>query len=129
MLVLHDALLLGKIADLESGEKVLLREAGGNIFSPGESGGWLKQGFEVSAAFIDQIVQIYNHRKEIIYSNSYVEIFITEAEAKLNDQPLYDEEYERSCYVCGCTYEDLYNCPDGRYWIDYDLCSDCVKVE
>lgn len=43
MLVLHDALLLGKIADLESGEKVLLREAGGNIFSPGESGGWLKQ--------------------------------------------------------------------------------------
>jgi hypothetical protein len=30
------------------------------------------------------------------------------------------------CRVCGCT--DEWGCPGGCYWVEPDLCSDCVGV-
>lgn len=128
VLSLQDALSQGKIADLETGEKVLLLDSGGAVYSPGLLDGWIKQGFEVSADFVNQVVQVYNHRKEILYSSSQIEVFITEADAKLRDQPLYEDEEEQSCKECGCTYYRPCQCPGGCYWVEADLCSECVKV-
>lgn len=33
----------------------------------------------------------------------------------------------RECRVCGCTDEE--GCPEGCYWVEPDLCSNCVGVE
>ncbi len=31
------------------------------------------------------------------------------------------------CRVCGCT--DLYGCPDGCWWVEPDLCSQCDGMD
>ena len=33
---------------------------------------------------------------------------------------------ERKCRVCGCT--DVCACPGGCYWVEDDLCSDCIEI-
>jgi hypothetical protein len=38
--------------------------------------------------------------------------------AFVNDEPT------RRCRVCGCT--DAHGCEDGCYWVEADLCSQCV---
>lgn len=34
---------------------------------------------------------------------------------------------EKKCRVCGCT--DISACPGGCYWVEDDLCSECVEVD
>jgi len=34
---------------------------------------------------------------------------------------------KRACRVCGCTWNNA--CKGGCYWIEFDLCSECVDVE
>lgn len=34
---------------------------------------------------------------------------------------------KRVCRVCGCTWNNA--CPGGCYWVEKDLCSECVGVE
>lgn len=33
---------------------------------------------------------------------------------------------EKKCRVCGCT--DIEACPGGCYWVEEDLCSECVET-
>lgn len=40
----------------------------------------------------------------------------------MNEKPLFDEE---SCRVCGCTWNNA--CSGGCYWVEEDLCSQCVQ--
>lgn len=37
-----------------------------------------------------------------------------------------DMESKRRCRVCGCT--DDCACPEGCYWVEEDLCSECAKT-
>lgn len=39
---------------------------------------------------------------------------------------LYDDELKK-CRVCGCT--DDFACPGGCYWVEEDLCSECVEMD
>ena len=39
--------------------------------------------------------------------------------------PMYDEDDEPRCRVCGCTQNNA--CPGGCYWVEEDLCSACVE--
>lgn len=32
---------------------------------------------------------------------------------------------EQSCRICGCTWFNA--CPGGCYWVQEDLCSECIK--
>lgn len=41
--------------------------------------------------------------------------------------PFETDETVRTCRVCGCT--DDHACPGGCWWIDEDLCSECVGKE
>ena len=34
---------------------------------------------------------------------------------------------KRVCRVCGCTWSNA--CPGGCYWVEFDLCSECVGKE
>lgn len=34
---------------------------------------------------------------------------------------------KRVCRVCGCTWNNA--CPGGCYWVEWDLCSECVGKE
>ena len=34
---------------------------------------------------------------------------------------------KRVCRVCGCTWNNA--CPGGCYWVEFDLCSECVGKE
>lgn len=44
-----------------------------------------------------------------------------------NIEPLpFDDVFERTCRVCGCT--DAHGCPKGCFWVDDDLCSNCGDV-
>lgn len=36
-------------------------------------------------------------------------------------------DHVRSCRLCGCTDSDA--CPGGCYWVEKDLCSQCVNKE
>ncbi len=38
-----------------------------------------------------------------------------------------DVEDERTCRRCGCTEEHA--CPGGCYWVDWDLCNQCLRPE
>ncbi len=35
--------------------------------------------------------------------------------------------WEQKCRVCGCTWTN--GCPAGCYWVEEDLCSECVGKE
>lgn len=37
------------------------------------------------------------------------------------------EKDVRTCRVCGCT--DDHACPGGCYWVEEDLCSECVEAD
>ncbi len=37
--------------------------------------------------------------------------------------PLLIDDAPRTCRVCGCT--DAYGCPEGCWWVEWDLCSSC----
>ncbi|MBP1044569.1 hypothetical protein I6N95_26515 [Vagococcus sp. BWB3-3] len=126
MLALQEALLLGKIADLESGNKVLLLDRGGAVFRHCPSGGWLREGFELTYSFISQITQIYDHQRNVIYTDSGFQKFISTFEEHLNDQPLFDDD-EQICRECGCSYYNACVGPNGPcYWVEPDLCSPYV---
>lgn len=34
---------------------------------------------------------------------------------------------KRVCRVCGCTWNNA--CPGGCYWVEFDLCSECVDKD
>lgn len=38
----------------------------------------------------------------------------------------FSDKFERTCRVCGCT--DAHGCPNGCFWVDDDLCSNCGDV-
>ena len=56
--------------------------------------------------------------------DSYLERFekYQKEQEELNE--IFDQD-DRRCRVCGCTQFNA--CPGGCYWIEEDLCSQCVE--
>lgn len=40
---------------------------------------------------------------------------------------IFDEEEEIECRSCGCTWNNA--CPGGCYWVEANLCSNCVNED
>ncbi len=50
---------------------------------------------------------------------------VGDADDELEPLP-FDDKFERTCRVCGCTDSD--GCPNGCFWVADDLCSNCGDV-
>ncbi len=56
--------------------------------------------------------------------DSYLEKFEKYQKEQEELNKIFDPD-DRRCRVCGCTQFNA--CPGGCYWIEEDLCSQCVK--
>lgn len=48
-------------------------------------------------------------------------------DCKYEDTNVCDTCDKRKCRVCGCTWNNA--CSGGCYWVEGDLCSECVDIE
>ena len=81
-------------------------------------------GKSMYAVYRQRDVNATDHSGNRKYATGYTDNEFAAESIANNLNKLDDEEDVRRCRVCGCT--DDHACPGGCYWVEEDLCSECV---